>query len=53
MKNLSNNSGTTNGHLEPKLCQKLRELSEYQRVGDQFVTVQAENAKLRKVIEEL
>ncbi len=46
---------TKNGHLpfESKLSHRLRELAEYQRAGDQFVAVQAENAKLRKVIEEM
>ena len=43
------------GHLpfQSKLSHSLRELAEYQRAGDQFVAVQAENAKLRKVIEEM
>jgi len=48
-----NLSGSGQLPFEAKLSHRLRELAEYQRAGDQFVAVQAENAKLRKVIEEM
>ena len=54
--NISSDRTKNGGHLPPfesKLSHRLRELAEYQRAGDQFVAVQAENAKLRKVIEEM